>query len=89
MPVTGSPRRLFLGSSGALSEIQVESSFGGFAEVQVPLSDDSPSAGPERKEFWRLDVCTGDVSDVFYQFSVLGLEEWCGLDDSIYPSSST
>ena len=65
--------------------MQVDSATGGFAEVSVPMGDDGSSAAFRRREYWRLDGASGDVSDAFYQFLVEHLAEWFGLDDSIFP----
>ena len=79
------PPKAYLGSGGAIAEMQIDSAFGGFAEVSVPVGEDGSSVAFGRREFWRLDGATGDVSDAFYQFSVEHMAEWFGLDDAIFP----
>ena len=76
------PPKAFLGSASAISELQIDSEVGGFAEVSLPghaLGDSAPL------ESITIDGATGDVSDAFYQFSVEHMAEWFGLDDPVEP----
>ena len=44
------PPKAYLGSGGALAELQVDAATGGFAEVSVPMGDDGSSAAFRRRE---------------------------------------
>lgn len=76
------PPRAFWGSGSAIGDLQIDSSVGSFAEVEVPLPGGRITM---KEEFQRLDGATGDVSDAFYQFSVEHMAEWFGLDDAVCP----